>query len=99
MGLAPLSRIDGAGSRQPSQSDLDRNETLRTALAGVRALNARGIPGREFAIVRDPDSHRFVLRVVDRATGEVVDQFPPEEILRMLSQFSAAEQSTKGSGE
>ncbi len=99
MGLAPVNRIHAAASRASDRPDSDQAETLRKAFAGVRALNARGISDREFAIVRDPESHRFVVRVMDRATGEVVDQFPPEDILKMLSQFDPANQPARGTSE
>jgi uncharacterized FlaG/YvyC family protein len=88
MEVPPLSRIDAAGSRTQDQSGLDGNEALRNAFATVRNLNAQDIPNREFAVVRDPESQKFVIHVIDRTTGDVIDQFPPEDILKMLSQFN-----------
>jgi uncharacterized FlaG/YvyC family protein len=87
MEITSLNRIAAAGSRNPEQSELDRNDALRNAHTTVRTLNSRNIPDREFAIVRDPASHRFVVQVLDRTTGDVIDQFPPEDILKFLSQF------------
>jgi len=82
-----LNRIENTGSGTPDQSEIDRNESLRNALTTVRTLNGFDIADREFSVVRDPQSHKFVIRVIDRATGDVIDQFPPEDILKMLSQF------------
>ena len=87
MEVPPLSSIDSAGSRAYDQSGSDVNEELRNAFATVRNLNARNIPDRKFSVVRDPGSHRFVIQVIDEMTGNVLDQFPPEDILKLLSQY------------
>jgi uncharacterized FlaG/YvyC family protein len=99
MELTPLNRIGAAGSRTPDQTKLDRNEVLLKATAAVRDLNALDISGREFAIVWDTAGHKFVVRVMDRATGNVVDQFPPENILKMLSQFDPTNEPQQRSHE
>jgi uncharacterized FlaG/YvyC family protein len=59
------------------------------ALEAARKLNSLQIAGREYSVVRDPQSQRFVVVVLDEKTGTVLDQFPPEEILRMLAQLAA----------
>ncbi|HEX4136711.1 MAG TPA: flagellar protein FlaG [Bryobacteraceae bacterium] len=92
MEVPPLNSIDSAGSRAYDQSGADGNEELRNAFATVRNLNARNIPDRKFSVVRDPGSHRFVIQVVDPMTGDILDQFPPEDILKLLSQY---QESTK----
>ena len=96
MEVTPLNSIDAASSRTSHQPDA--SETLRNAFATVRNLNAQNISDRKFAIVRDPQSHKFVIRVIDRSTGDVVDQFPPEDILKLLSQFGgSATEPNRGS--
>jgi uncharacterized FlaG/YvyC family protein len=92
MEVPPLNSIDSAGSRAYDQSGPDANEELRNAFATVRNLNDRNIPDRKFSVVRDPGSHKFVIQVVDPMTGDVLDQFPPEDILKLLSQY---QESTK----
>jgi hypothetical protein len=69
------------GASQPS------NE--RIAFEAARKLNSLQISGREYSVVRDPQSQKFVVVVLDDRTGTVLDQFPPEEILRMLAQLAA----------
>ena len=96
MEVTSLNRVDTPGSGTPDQPELDRNEPLRNALTTVRTLNNLNIPDREFAVVRDPQSQKFVIRVVDRNTGDVIDQFPPEDILNLLSQFSATSEPNQG---
>jgi uncharacterized FlaG/YvyC family protein len=97
MEVPPLSRIDAAGSQTQGKSGPDGNEALRNAFATVRNLNAQEFPDREFAIVRDPQSEKFVIHVINRVTGDVIDQFPPEDILKMLSQFNPANEPNQGS--
>lgn len=38
-------------------------------------------------MVRDPQSDRFVVQVLDTGTGKVIDQFPSESILKVLSRL------------
>jgi uncharacterized FlaG/YvyC family protein len=96
MEVTPLTRVDSPGSGTPEQSELDRNELLRNALTTVRTLNGLNIPDREFSVVRDPQSQKFVIRVIDRTTGDVLDQFPPEDILQLLSQFAPPNEPKQG---
>jgi uncharacterized FlaG/YvyC family protein len=85
MEISPISGSSGAaGAGQPA------SESLRTALAAANRLNSLSIPDREFAVVRDPKSNVFVVVIRDRSTGTVLDQFPPEDILKMLSSLSSA---------
>lgn len=50
----------------------------------VRALNQSGMYGqdRELQFARDPGTKTMVIKVVKQGTGEVVEQIPPEEVLR-----------------
>lgn len=43
-----------------------------------------GHPERAIRVSRDEESGRFVYKAVDIASGEVIRQFPPEEILRLV---------------
>ena len=71
----------------PNGSSQASNE--RIAFEAARKLNSLQISGRQYSVVRDPQSQRFVVVVLDERTGTVLDQFPPEEILKMLTQLAA----------
>ncbi|MFQ5348742.1 MAG: flagellar protein FlaG [Rhodothalassiaceae bacterium] len=43
--------------------------------------------GRRLRVFKDDDSGRFVYQSVNSRTGEVVRQFPPEEILKLVAQL------------
>lgn len=60
----------------------------QAAARAVRGLNAEGAagPGRTFSYSTDPKTNLPIIRIVDAATREVVDQVPVEYILQMAQQ-------------
>ena len=98
MEVPPIGAADLSGSSTARHSDSVQSESLRNAFTAARQLNSLNIADREFSVVRDPQSHRFVVVVVERSTGTVLDQFPAENILRMLSQVSTGD-ATHTSGD
>jgi flagellar protein FlaG len=71
----------------PSQEKVP--EQQRELIQAVRALNGAEVFGnnQELTFVMDRETKRPVLKIVDRATGEVVAQVPPEHVLRLAKQF------------
>ena len=61
---------DGPGAEEPSV------ERLRALLAD---------PTVQVRAHRDDASARLVLQVRDRATGEVIEQYPPDQLLRFYA--------------
>ena len=64
-----------------------REETRQVAVA-VQKLNENVYSGptRELTIALDPKTRRPLVRIVDKATGEVVQQIPSEYVLRMAQE-------------
>ena len=101
------SRPDANDRPAPSNADPRSIEGSRQAEAGLSADNLPEDPvaraekvindvvsellGRKLRINRDEDSDRFVYQSIDRDTGDVLRQFPPEEILEILGKFRAPE--------
>ncbi len=85
-----VSSINGAalatGSAAAGRS---RDETLQKTAAAVRFLNSVSDTDREFSVSRDPQTQKFIVIVRDRATGTAIDQFPPEDVLKMVSQMDS----------
>ena len=82
--------VGPTGNRVLADGNTQSGQTENTqAFRLVRQLRDLNIADREFDVVRDPASHRFVVRVVERSTGTVLDQFPPESVLKMISQLQA----------
>jgi uncharacterized FlaG/YvyC family protein len=90
MAVLPVGVSSGSSAVASGQPSTPQKENLSNASAAARQLNNLDIDNREFAVVRDPESNRFVVVVREKSTGTVLDQFPPEDILRMLSQLSSA---------
>ena len=60
---------------------------LAQTVAAVRAVNKSGMFGedRQLSFARDPDTQQPVIRIVSRKTGEVLDQIPAEQVLRIMA--------------
>jgi uncharacterized FlaG/YvyC family protein len=63
----------------------ERAAENREVIQAVKAVNSAGFFGdqNELAFQLDPKTHRVLIRVINRKTKEVVDQYPPEYILRL----------------
>jgi len=73
--VSPPSDLSPEASQNEMESRL--NELLEEIIEDGR-------PNRAIRVSRDEESGRFVYRSVDIASGEVIRQFPPEEILRLV---------------
>jgi hypothetical protein len=61
----------------------DRPGAEEPGAARLRALLAD--PSVQVRAHRDDASARLVLQVLDRTTGEVIEQYPPEQLLRFYA--------------
>jgi uncharacterized FlaG/YvyC family protein len=63
----------------------------RELIRAVKALNGTGLFGsdRELSFGFDRETRHPVIRIVDRNTGEVIQQVPPEYALRMAEDLTA----------
>jgi uncharacterized FlaG/YvyC family protein len=79
-----LNLVDTASASVQS-SDL-RALSRATSLA-VQALNKTEYYGsdRQLSFGRDPQTQIPVIKIMNRHTGEVVDQIPPEEVVRIAA--------------
>ena len=62
----------------------------RALIRAVRAVNAAELFGQEneLTFILDRETHRAVVRIVNRDTGEVVQQIPDEHVLRMAEEIT-----------
>ena len=89
MGIGPLARTSmgaPAISADPSQESL---WLMQQVVAAIHRLNRPELieRGREFKLRRRPAGQRATVDVVDRETGEVIDELPPEAVLRMMAEL------------
>ncbi len=80
---------------QPEISALPRPNTEiaaknRSISAAVKLLNDTGAAGssHEFSIAIDPATRLVVVRIVDLATNEVIEQLPSEYLLQVAKNLS-----------
>jgi uncharacterized FlaG/YvyC family protein len=72
-----------SGTELPSTSAADRPGADEPGAARLRALLAD--PTVQVSAHRDEPSARLVLQVRDRATGEIIEQYPPDQLLRFYA--------------
>jgi flagellar protein FlaG len=65
------------------------SDEQRTLINAVKAVNAAGLFGQDdqLTFVVDQQSKRIVVRIVNRETGELVDQIPEEYVLHLADQL------------
>jgi flagellar protein FlaG len=75
----------------PAETGVPRaaNEDQRTLIRAVKAVNATEMFGQdnELTFFLDRNSRRAVVRIVNKKTREVVQQIPPEYVLRMAEEI------------
>ncbi|MCX6632103.1 MAG: flagellar protein FlaG [Candidatus Solibacter sp.] len=68
---------------------LDKTAEKREVVQAVKAVNGTEMfgPENELRFQRDPETNRFVVRVVNRKTREVLSQVPEEYVLRLAAEM------------
>jgi uncharacterized FlaG/YvyC family protein len=76
-----LSAAQPAGIKQPTQDQ-------KTLIQAVKTVNASGLLGQENEItfIIDRAAQIAVVRIVNRKTGEVVQQIPNEQVLKLAEE-------------
>jgi flagellar protein FlaG len=64
---------------------VERRAEQREIIKAVKAVNQAELYGQnsELTFVIDRDTRRPVVQIKDRQTGEVIEQIPPERVLRI----------------
>lgn len=85
MDVNALTRITQALPASATPISADSAAQNRQVIQAVKALNKSEMFGSDTGLEfqRDPDSRRWVVKVVNRTTGDVVSQIPPEYVLRL----------------
>ena len=67
----------------------DQNQSVRPLVTAVREVNKAELlgQGRELSFRRDPDTRQPVIAILDKDTGDVIDQIPPESVLQLAEQL------------
>jgi flagellar protein FlaG len=84
MDLTAINRTDSIHA-PASTVPVDKAAEKREVVQAVKAVNGTKMfgPENELRFERDLETNRFVVRVVNRKTKEVVSQVPEEYVLRL----------------
>ena len=85
MDVNALSRVTQGAPASAIPVAVDSAAQNRQVVQAVKALNKSEMFGSDNGLEfqRDPESKRWVVKVVNRTTGDVVSQIPPEYVLRL----------------
>ena len=85
MDVNALSRVTQGLPASATPVAVDSAAQNRQVVQAVKALNKSEMFGSDtdLEFQRDPESKRWVVKVINRTTGDVVSQIPPEYVLRL----------------
>jgi uncharacterized FlaG/YvyC family protein len=79
--------VDPAGDATKTGSDRRGDDTEATLRATLKQIAGSFEPGSKLVIRRDSDANRFVYEFRDGKTGDLVRQFPEEDVLKALAAY------------
>jgi uncharacterized FlaG/YvyC family protein len=84
MDLTAISGVIGAHAPTPTVT-LDKTADRREVVQAIKAVNGAEMFGadNELSFQKDLETNRFVVRVIDKKTHEVISQVPEEYLLRL----------------
>jgi uncharacterized FlaG/YvyC family protein len=73
----------------PALKSREHADAYQAVVAAVQALNKSELLGsdRELQFARDSQTQKMVIQIVDSRSGDVLDQVPPEQVLRIMANF------------
>ncbi len=97
MDIGPVNRLNVSAPVNSLVTSPQEASMVRQIVTAIRGLNQSELMGqnRQLTFARDPDTQRPVIRIVERETGNVIDQIPPETVLQMVADLDKGQQ--KGS--
>lgn len=89
MDIVSISLMTPLSQTQVQTPPPEHVQDQREMISAVRAINASEMFGQdnELTFVMDRQSRRAIVRIVNRKTGEIVKQIPPEYVLRMAEEI------------
>ena len=78
-------RADLTVPSNPTPAQQNDPSMVRQIVTAIRGLNQSEMmaPDRQLTFMLDPKTQRPVIRIVEKDSGDVIDQIPPEMILLM----------------
>ncbi len=87
MDISPVSRMTPAIATEAADRPRMNPDVASSVITAVRALNKSELLGedRQLLFARDRDTGTTVIQIIERSSGRVMDQIPPEQVLRILA--------------
>ncbi len=90
MDISSMNRSEAAPVQSVPTDQTEKAAQNRDVVQAVKAVNAAEMFGdNELEFQRDPQSHRILIRVVNRKTKELVSQIPPDYVVRLAENLKA----------
>ena len=89
MDISPVN-FAGANAQVSAATPTAENEVpVRQVVTAVREVNKSELmgQGRQLSFSRDPQTRQRIIQIVDQNTGDVIDQIPPETVLKLAEQL------------
>lgn len=85
----PYTEKYSSPSQPEGQAQLAERRELLQAVRVLEKAQVAG-EGNELRLALDRETKRPVVRIVNRETGELIQQFPTEEVIRLAQRLKAA---------
>jgi flagellar protein FlaG len=94
MEIHALYGVSNTVPMDPVSKSREEVDAQQAVVAAIRALNKSELLGseRELQFARDSQTQKMVIQIVDRQSGDVLNQIPPEQVLQIMA---TSEQSAK----
>jgi uncharacterized FlaG/YvyC family protein len=98
MDVNSLNRITQASPAVATPVEADAASQKRQAVQAVKAVNKSEMFGADngLDLQQDPVSKRWVVKVVNRTTGDVISQVPAEYVLRLADDLAKEQADAQG---
>jgi len=91
MDISSVNNLASSAAAVPTQtSGQPVSQDERAAIQAVKSMDTTELFGldKELTFVRDFYTQKTVARIIDKSTGDIVAQIPPEDILRMAEEVN-----------
>lgn len=95
MEIGPLKRIDLTPLTADPPPKYEVSAGARELMKAVKELNRSefGSSNRQLTFRWDASARRPVIRIVDRGTGELIEEIPPERFRKMMADLTSIDEA------
>jgi len=89
MEIRPVNPVGVSAPVNATTPTADHDQSVRPLVTAVRMVNKAELlgQGRELSFRRNPETRQPVIAILDKDTGDVIDQIPAESVLQLAEQL------------